>query len=189
MEVLLIVVGLVLVVSYFWYASIIGKRNKAQESLSGIDVQLTMRSELIPNILAIARKFMEHEKTLITQITELRTRADAPYDKADPSQVREHIAAAEMLGTQMGALKIAVEAYPTLKSDQTMMEAMRSYNEVEAQLAAARRFYNASVTALNNAVQIFPGTIIASIAGVAEMPFFQADPSARAPVHATEHLG
>lgn len=189
MEILLVLVGIVLVVSYFWYASIIGKRNKALESLSGIDVQLTMRSDLIPNILAIAKKFMQHEQSLLTRITELRTEADAPYDKTDPEALKRHLAAAGDLGTQMGQLKVAVEAYPDLKSNQTMVEAMRSYNEVEAQLSAARRFYNASVTALNNAVQIFPGTVIAGLAHVEPMPFYAASEADKTPVNAAEHLG
>jgi LemA protein len=189
MEFLLIGLGLILVVGYIWYAGIIGKRNKAKEALSGIDVQLTMRSELIPNILTIAKKFMEHEKSLLATITELRTKADAPYDKNNPDAVRAHITAAEMLSTQMGQLKIAVEAYPTLKSDQTMVDAMRSYNEVEAQLAAARRFYNAAVTSLNNSVQIFPGNVIAGLAGVSEMPFYQGAEGAAAPVNAKDYLG
>ena len=175
-------------IGYFWYAGIISKRNKADESLSGIDVQLKKRSNLIPNILKIAQKFMDHEKSLITEVTELRTKVDSSYDKADPDAVMQHLAAAEQLSGRMGQLMIAVEAYPDLKSDQTMVQAMQTYNEVEAQIAAARRFYNSSVTQLNNAVQIFPGNLIAGIAGVAQKPFFEADEASRAPVHADSFL-
>lgn len=184
----LVIIGVIAVVCYFWYASIISKRNGAQEALSGIDAQLTMRSELIPNILTIAKKFMEHEMSLITRITELRTQVAAPYDKTDPQALQSHLAMADELSRNMGQLKIAVEAYPTLKSDATMTQAMRSYNEVEAQLAAARRFYNAAVTRLNNAVQIFPGTLIAGFAHVEPMPFYKAQESAHAPVNASDIL-
>ena len=83
---------------------------------------------------------------------------------------------------------VRVEAYPDLKSDQTMGQAMQTYNEVEAQIAAARRFYNSAVTALNNSVQIFPGNIIANMAGVSEMPFYETDDAARAPVNADDFL-
>ena len=65
---------------------------------------------------------------------------------------------------------------------------MQTYNEVEAQIAAARRFYNASVTELNNSVQIFPGNMIAPMAGVGEMPFFEAAESVKAPVNADDYL-
>ena len=83
---------------------------------------------------------------------------------------------------------VRVEAYPDLKSDQTMVQAMQTYNEVEAQIAAARRFYNSAVTALNNSVQIFPGNIIANVARVTEMPFYETDKAARAPIDASDYL-
>jgi LemA protein len=173
---------------YFWYAGIISKRNNANEALSGIDVQLKQRSELIPNILKIAQKFMEHEKTLLTEITALRSKADDDYDKANKNEVQNHLAAAEQLAGKMGQLMIAVEAYPELKSDQTMLQAQQTYNEVEAKIAAARRFFNSAVTSLNNSVQIFPGNIIAGMIGISEMPFYEADEASKAPVDADDFL-
>jgi len=177
-----------LIIAYFWYAGIITKRNKVNESLSGVDVQLKKRSNLIPNILKIAGKFMEHEKSLLTEITGLRTKANEEYNKTDKEAVTEHLAVAEQLAGKMGKLMISVEAYPDLKSDQTMIQAMQTYNEVEEQIAASRRFYNSAVTLLNNAVQIFPGNIIASMAGVSEMPFYEAEESAKAPVNVDDYL-
>ena len=185
---MLIVVGVVLAGLYFWYASIIGKRNKVLEALSGIDVQLKKRSNLIPNILTIAKKFLEHEKTLLTDITELRSRTDQEYDVKDAGAVKEHLGLAGQLAGKMGKFMITVEAYPDLKSDQTMIQAQQTYNEVEAQIAAARRFYNSSVTALNTAVQIFPGNLIAGMAGVVSFPFYEAEEEARAPVDAGDYL-
>lgn len=186
--VLLLVAGLPLLLGYIWYASIIGKRNRALEALSTIDAQLKQRLDLIPNILKIAARFLEHEKSLLTEITALREGADRPYDKADANAVRDHLATAQTLSGKMGALMVGVENYPDLKSDATMVQAMQTYNEVEAQITAARRFYNASVTELNNAVQIFPGNVIAGMAGVAAMPFFEAEAAARPPIDADQFL-
>ena len=76
MEIFLSIIGILVVVFYLWYASIIGKRNKGQEALSGIDVQIKKRSNLIPNILKIAQKFLQHEKSLLTEMTELRDQSD-----------------------------------------------------------------------------------------------------------------
>ncbi len=185
---LILTVAVPLVIAYAWYASLIGKRNKAREALSTIDVQLRQRFDLIPNILKIAQKFMDHEKDLMSEITAMRTAAQQGYDRNDTQAVKEHFATAEKLAGKMGALMVSVENYPTLKSDQTMLQAQQTYNEVEAQIVAARRFYNASVTDLNNAVQIFPGNIIARLAGVAEMPFYEAEEAARAPVDAAQYL-
>lgn len=175
-------------IAYFWYAGLISKRNAAREALSGIDVQLTLRAELIPNILAIAKRFLTQETDVLTRVTELRAEAMQPYDRGNAQQVAQHLAAAEQLGQAMGNLKIAVEAYPELTSSSTMIEAMRSYNEVEAQLSAARRFYNSAVTRLNNAVEIFPGNLIARGVGVEAMPFFQAMEGAAQPIDAAALL-
>ncbi|MEZ5690930.1 MAG: LemA family protein [Rickettsiales bacterium] len=153
-----------------------------------MDVQLKNRLNIIPNILKIAQKFMDHEKTLLNEITELRTKAEKDYDKNNHSAVNERLAIAEQLSGKMGKLMVAVEAYPDLKSDQTMLQAMQAYNEVEAQIAAARRFYNSAVTSLNNSIQIFPGNIIANMAGVSEMPFYEADEAAKQPVSVDDFL-
>jgi len=176
------------VIAYFWYVSIVGKRNKALEALSGIDVQLKQRADLIPNILTIAKKFMQHERQLLEKITALRTKVIEDYDKSDRSAVAEHLEASGELAGKMGQLMVNVENYPDLKSDQTMLQAQASYNEVEAKISAARRFYNSSVTELNNAVQIFPGNIIAGWANIAEMPFYEAEDAARQPVNAGDFL-
>jgi len=189
MGVLIISIAVILVGAYIWYASIVTKKNKAKESLSSIDVQLRKRSNLIPNILKIAKKFMEHEKALLTEVTELRAKVDADYDADDVAAVQEHLEAAGSLGGAMGKIMVAVEDYPELKSDQTMLQAQRTYNEVEEQIAAARRFYNASVTSLNNSIEIFPGNLLAGYAGVrGPMPFYEADEASRAPVDAGKYL-
>ncbi|MBP8119167.1 MAG: LemA family protein, partial [Shewanella sp.] len=70
MEKLLLGLTLIFIVTYLWYVSLVKKRNTALEALSGIDVQLTKRADLVPNILKIAKRFMEHEKSLLTEITE-----------------------------------------------------------------------------------------------------------------------
>lgn len=185
---LLIIIGVVVGLGYLWYVTLIGRRNKAQESLSGVDVQLKQRANLIPNILKIAQKMMEHEKELMGEITALREQVERDYDKGDTAQVRDHLKANELLAGKMGQFMVRMEQYPDIKSDQTMVQAQQTYNEVEAQIAAARRFYNASVTSLNNAVQIFPGNIIAKIANVQIMPFYEADEAAKAPVDASAYL-
>ena len=183
------IVGFVIVVAYSWYVSMVFKRNKVQEAFSGIDVQLQQRMSLIPNILTIAQKFMTHEKTLMTEITTLRTNASTvTKESKDPESLKNYFAVSEALAGKVNQLMLAVENYPNLKSDQTMMLAMQSYNEIEAQIAAARRFYNASVNDLNNVVQVFPKNIVAAIVGIKAMPFYLADEQAKQAVNAKEYL-
>ncbi|MBW3531918.1 LemA family protein [Shewanella oncorhynchi] len=188
MEKLLLGLTLIFIVTYLWYVSLVKKRNTALEALSGIDVQLTKRADLVPNILKIAKRFMEHEKSLLTEITELRTQLSHNYNKADPSAVKEHLVQAERLNDKMSTLMVNVENYPELKSDNTMLQAMQTYNEVEAHISAARRFYNSAVSELNTAVEIFPGSIIASMANIKVMPFYEVSEAAKAPVDAAEYL-
>ena len=174
---------------YFWYASIVGKKNRVGEALSGVDVQLTQRHDLIPNILAIAKRFMEHERGLLEEITALRARAAQGVGAQDPAAVADKFAAEAALGAQVGRLFAVAENYPQLKSDQPMLEAQRAYQEVETNIAASRRFYNASVTDLRNATQVFPGNLLAGMAGVTTPPpFFEAQAADRAPVDAAAHL-
>lgn len=188
MQGLLLALGIVVIIIYLWYVSLIKKRNVVREALSGIDVQLKKRANLVPNILKIAKKFMDHEKSLLTELTELRTQVTAGYDINDPKEIKEHLAKAEQLNNKMGKLMVNVENYPELKSDNTMLHAMKTYNEVEEHISAARRFYNAAVSELNTAVEVFPGSIIASMANVNAMPFYEADEASKTPVDAADYL-
>jgi LemA protein len=159
----LIIVAAGVAALYLWYASIIARRNKVQEALSSVDVHLNQRHDLIPNIVSLAGRFMQHERALLTEVTRLReeARKAAP---ATPTDVSKRFALEGELGQRVGQLLVSMEAYPELKSDRPVMEAQQTWTEIEAQITASRRFYNAAVNQLNNAIQIFPGSIIAGIA-------------------------
>jgi LemA protein len=184
-----LILGAIVVILYAWYAAIVKRRNRVTEALGGIDVQLQQRHDLIPNVLVVARRFMEHEKALLTEITDLRTKAHQQVGEKDFAKVGEKFETEARLGQQMGRLLMLAENYPQLRSDGPMIEAQRTYAEVESNIAAARRFYNASVADLSNAVQIFPGQLLMGLAGVRSLPpSFQAVDAARAPVDAAKHL-
>ena len=163
---------------YVWYATIISRRNKVREALSSVDVHLNQRHDLIPNIVALAGRFMDHERALLTDVTRLReqARATAP---STAGEANKRFALEGELGQRVGQLLVSMEAYPELKSDRPLMEAQQTWTEIEGQITASRRFYNAAVNQLNNAIQIFPGQIIAGVAGVTAMPFFEAPAAAR----------
>jgi LemA protein len=96
--------------------------------------------------------------------------------------------ASEELSQKMGSLMLRAESYPELKSSENMLHAQRSYNEVEAQIAAARRFYNSAVASLRNSIEIFPGNLVAALAGVKTMPLYEADEASKAAVDASKFL-
>ncbi len=188
MTFILVALMSLIIVLYAWYIVIVSRRNKALEALSSVDVQIMMRSELIPNILQIAKRFMEHELGLFQDITQLRTKVAAQYNPKDVADVKEHLSAASALETKLNQLMIQVEAYPALKSDQTMLQAQTAYQNVEENIAAARRFYNSGVNSYNNSVQIFPGNLLARMIGMEKMPFYVAEEQGKKAVNANEYL-
>lgn len=186
---LLILIAAPVIVGYFWYAKLISRRNTAREALSSIDVQLKKRHDLLPNILKLAGRFMEHEKELLEGLTALRARVDAGYDPNDPQAVQSHLTASQELQSGMARFFAVAENYPELRSAETIAKAQDSFTEAEAHISAARRFYNAAVSDLNNAVEIFPGSMIAGWARVKAMPFWEMDdPSHRAAVNVDDYL-
>ena len=171
-------IALALVIGYLWYATIVARRNKVNEALGSIDVHLRQRHELIPNVVRLAGRFMEHERGLMEAVTRLRVQADQALGGGAGERGRL-FEVENAISREVGRLLVAVENYPDLKSDTQMLEAQRTWTETEAQLTAVQRFYNAAVNQLNNAVQIFPGPVLARLAGAAAMPFFKAEAEAR----------
>ena len=146
-------------------------------------MQLRKRFDLIPNVLKLAQRYIDHEKGLLAEITALRARVQEPYSGQDPSAVAAHLDASRALEANLGRLFALAENYPDLKADGTIIRAQHTYEEVEGHISAARRFYNSAVGELNNAVEIFPGSVIAGWANVRAMPFYELDePAARQPV-------
>lgn len=178
------------VVVVFWtysiYVSVIKKRNKAQEAFSAIDVQLKKRYDLIPNILTIAQKYMEHERGIMEEVTKLRTQVMGLSSNFE--NIDRKIALDGEISKKMGQIMVAVENYPQLKADQTMITAMQTYNEVEEHIAAARRFYNSAANDLKNAVEIFPSSLVARMLNIKAVDFFKANEQERQAVNASDFL-
>lgn len=181
--ILLVLAAVVLAGGYAWYVSLITRRNEVREAMGSIDVQLRKRFDLLPNIVALAQKFMTHERELLEGLTALRAKVAEPYSKDDPAAVATHLEASRSLEAGMLRLFAVAENYPELRSAETVTRAQATFEEVEGNIAAARRFYNSAVTRLNNAVEIFPGSVIARIANVQPFPFYEVeDAAAREPV-------
>lgn len=181
--ILLVLAAVILVGGYVWYVSLITRRNEVREAMGSIDVQLRKRFDLLPNIVALAQKFMTHERELLEGLTALRSKVAEPYAKDDPAAVAAHLEASRALEAGMMRFFAVAENYPELRSAETVTRAQETFEEVEGNIAAARRFYNSAVTRLNNAVEIFPGSIIARFANVQPFPFYEVeDAAAREPV-------
>lgn len=182
-----VIIALVII---FWlysmYTSVIKRKNKVREAFASIDVQLKKRYDLIPNILAMANKFMEHERSLMEDLTKLRTEVLSVPNNYE--NIEKKLELDNQIKNKMQQLLVSVENYPQLKSDATMVTVMQTYNEVEEHIAAARRFFNSAVNDLNNAVEIFPYSIFASILGITSKEYFSANENERKQINANDHL-
>ncbi len=157
MSVLLIVIVIIVFAIILMYNSLISKKNQVQNIFGSVDAVLKKRYNLIPNLVASVQKYMEHEKSILNDITELRSKANKPNLSDD-----EKIELDKKVSSALRSIMIAVENYPNLKANENMMQLQRSLNEIEEQISAARRAYNQAVTDYNNAIEMFPTNFMAS---------------------------
>ncbi len=150
------VIFLLVIISVF--NSLTNRKNQVANAFGTIDVQLKNRYDLIPNLVATVQQYATHERELLSKITDLRTRA--LQQNATPE---DRVALDNQISTALSGLMVAVENYPDLKASPNFIDLQRALNEVESQIAAARRAYNAAVTDYNNAIEMFPGNLMAGM--------------------------
>lgn len=158
------------------YNGFVRRRNRARTALSSIDVNLKKRHDLIPNLVGAVKGYMKHEAGVLERVTRLREQA-VKTPAADPVRA----AIERQIGGLLGAINVRVEAYPELKASDNVLHLQRTLTEIEEQISAARRAYNAAVESFNNAVEMFPSRIVASLMGLKPMSFFEAVETDRVP--------
>ncbi len=139
------------------YNLLIALRNKVQNAWAQINVQLQKRWDLIPNIVASVKGYADHEKETLTDVTMWRNQSGAA---ATPEQKME---AEKGLSGALSRLLITVEKYPELKANAEFAALRAELSQIEDKIAYARQFYNDVVYKNNNAVESFPGNIIANM--------------------------
>jgi len=182
LNLLYILLVIVLIVFYVLYVGIIKRKNKVQESWSDIDVQLKKRYDLIPNMVEVAKKYMEHESSVLEEVTRIRSQiVSNPAQSEAKIPEKERLVQETLLGSSLQKFMMKVENYPDLKANKTMLDLQQTLTEVEEHIAAARRFYNSNVTELNNVTKIFPGNMVAGIIGLKPVDYFTAENEAKEP--------
>jgi LemA protein len=170
---LLIVLAILFMAGVFLFNRLVRLRNQVDAAWADIDVQLTRRHDLVPQLVTAVRAYAGHERATLEAVTELRARAVATDSPQALGQVES---ALEKALSRIFALK---ESYPDLKANENFAQLQRDLVEVEEHLQYARRFYNGAVRDLNTAVQRIPDVIIARAFGFKEAEFFQAGAEAR----------
>jgi LemA protein len=177
---LLVVLGVVLllvlavVVSYNRF---VRQRNLVQESWRQVDVELTRRHDLVPNLVETVKGYAAHERTALATVVEARAAA-----LSAPTVPAKAAAETQLAGSLRGLFAVA-EAYPDLKAAGPFQQLQAQLAETEDRIAAARRFYNGNVRALNTRVEAFPSSLVASAFHFEKAEYFETDdPAVRAPV-------
>ncbi|HRH23429.1 MAG TPA: LemA family protein [Candidatus Magasanikbacteria bacterium] len=166
----LIIVGVIILWVIFLYNSLIRLRNRTREAWSDIDVQLKRRHDLIPNLIESVKGYMKHEQGLLEQVTKYRTQAMAAQSSGDTKALAS---AESMLGSALGKIQVAVEAYPDLKANTNMAQLMDELSDTENKIQASRRFYNSMAQEFNTKVESFPNNMIAGQLKFTKFDFFE----------------
>ena len=174
----------IIAVIVFWaigmYNRLVNERNRVRNAFAQIDVQLTRRYDLIPNLVEAVKGYMKHERETLEAVISARNTAvsDLNAAKTDPAnaQAIEKLGKSEgALGSALGRLFALSEAYPDLKANQNMMQFQEELSSTENKVAFARQAFNDSVMGYNNSVQNFPNSVIAGMFNFQAASFLEID--------------
>jgi LemA protein len=166
----IVLIVVVLAVLYFIgvYNALVTARNGFKNAFAQIDVQLTRRYDLIPNLVETAKGYMKHERETLEAVIAARNSAVAGLKAAaaqpgNPAAVQQLAGAENQLTGALGRLFAVAEAYPDLKANQNMMQLSEELTTTENKVAFSRQAYNDAVMNYNNKREMFPNSIVANI--------------------------
>jgi len=174
---LLIVIGVVVVLALFLvgiYNGLVGRRNRVDEALAQIEVQLKRRHDLIPNLVNAVKGYMGFEQKVLTDVTNARAAAVSAGAQGVAAQAQ----AENMLTSTLRSLFAVVENYPDLKANQNVLSLQEQLTTTENQISFSRQHYNASVLDYNTSIQTVPNVFLAGMFGFTKRDFFDAEPEA-----------
>ncbi|MDR3094869.1 MAG: LemA family protein [Bacteroidales bacterium] len=179
--IVLTVIVAVLLLSFIGiYNGLVARKNQVEYADGAINTMFKNRFDLIPNLVEMVKQYMQHEKGLLEKLTELRSGGKEHWEAGDMNEWDQKF------GQTMKAFKVSVENYPDLKAGTQFSKLQDSLNECEAQLAAARRTYNAAVMDYNNGLEQFPSNLIAGIMGYKRKTMIDASQEERKNVNVKE---
>ena len=190
MAIIIILIILALIVVYLVgiYNGLVRARNAYKNAFSQIDVQLTRRHDLIPNLVETAKGYLQHERGTLEAVTKARNAAmsglaAAKANPGDPEAMQKLSGAENALSQTLGHLFALSEAYPDLKANQNMMQLSEELTSTENRIAFARQAYNDSVMSYNNRREVFPSSLVAGNFGfqAAEPLKLESPEAAKAP--------
>lgn len=182
--IVLLIASIVFVIGIKIYNGLIYKKNQVNKSFASVDVLLKKRWDLIPNLVAVVKKYLEFEQQTLAEITRLRSQVMS--GNVSPEQ---RLTLENQISRSMANVVALVENYPELKSDVHVAQLLESLNETEEQISAARRFYNTAVTDYNNALEMFPSNVVANYLRYQQRELFVTPAEERSNVNVGELFG
>jgi LemA protein len=173
---ILALIVLVLLIGVGLYNRFVSLRNRSQNAWAQVDVQLRRRYDLIPNIVETVKGYAAHERDVLERVTQARAAGVAAQTVQDQAQ------AENMLTQALRQLFAVAENYPQLKANENFLALQEELGRTENQIAVARQIYNDTVMLFNNAIQTFPGVVLAGPLGFAPKEFLEIEEASRAPV-------
>jgi LemA protein len=170
---------LVLVSLLALYNGLVAARQRVKESWSDVDTELKRRHDLIPNLVSTVKGYMEHEREVLTKITELRGKAE---DLRPGAATGAQAMVEGTLGGLLRGIMIRAEAYPDLKASGNFLALQGELANTEDRIAAALRYYNGNVRDLNVKCQAFPSVVVANLFGFETAEFFKLEDRSQAAV-------
>ncbi len=174
--ILLAVPAVIALIFIGMYNGLVAKRNQVRNVAASVGALLQKRYDLIPNLVETVRGSMTHERDLLLRVTELRSRA---LSQSGTQPGSRDVASNDELGGAVRQVLALAEGYPALQASANFLQLQAALNEVEEQISAARRAFNTSVTDLNNAIEMFPTSIVAGMMGLTRRNWFQIEEDAR----------
>ena len=174
--IILVVVAVLVLGVIGIYNNLVKLRNNRENAFANIDVQLKQRHDLIPQLVATVKGYAEHEKELLTRVTEARAAA------MSATGINDKIQAENALSSALAGLKVSLEAYPDLKANQNFLQLQTEIADIENKIAATRRYFNTATRELNNDVQTYPSNILAGMFGFKKEPMFEIPQEDRATI-------
>jgi LemA protein len=165
--------GLIAAAGFTWlmYNRLVALRLNVDNSWAQIEVALRRRHDLIPALVETVRGYATHERQTLERVTEARR--DAVADEAAGAGPERQGRSESALGTRLGGLLVAAEAYPDLKADRNFRQLGDELSETEDQIAITRRVYNDTVQTFNTQAQVFPAVLVAKAFRFAPRQFFE----------------
>ena len=148
------------------YNRFVTYKNNRENAFADIDVQLKQRQDLIPQLIGSVKGYMDHEREVLTRVTEARNKA------MGASTISDKIKSENELSSAMSGFNIQVEAYPDLKASEGFLQLQDEISDIENKLASSRRYFNSATRELNTAIEKFPNNMFAGMFGFKTQEMF-----------------